>query len=289
MKPAYSLVALVLLTPGNASAGPDARRAAAEEFGAAREAFARHDYREAAVHFDEADRLAPEPRARFDAAVAWDRAGDAPRAADRYASALPLLAGRDRETAVARLEVLERRIGVLRVEGRPDLRVDVGGSADLALPASLHLAAGAHDVRIHGPAFDRTRSIDIRPGQTFTLHLDEAPSAPPPAAPAIGPAPPPAPTTQAEPRRSIAAPIAMSGVAAGFAVAGVVFDVLGLRARDALVASARTDADARDRAVTYRAVAFGAFGVAAVSAAVAMWLYLRAPAAQRNSHTSSVP
>src|SRR5688572_1532019 len=96
----------------------DQKTLARERFAEASAAHARGDFREAARLFEEAHRLAPAAGAKFNAGIAWDQAGDLPRAADDYEIALEM-GGLDRQDAAqasSRLSALKQQLAVLRVE-----------------------------------------------------------------------------------------------------------------------------------------------------------------------------
>src|SRR5687767_1017650 len=111
---AWSLV----LTAASALA-EDQKTLARERFAEASAAHARGDFREAARLFEEAHRLAPAAGAKFNAGIAWDQAGDLPRAADDYEIALEMggLDQQDAAQASSRLSALKQQLGALSIEG----------------------------------------------------------------------------------------------------------------------------------------------------------------------------
>src|SRR5258706_4981671 len=84
----------------------------------ARSAFERKDYPAAAEAFEEAYSVKPHPATKYNAALAWDKAQQAARAADAYEAALNtegLDAGRA-DAARSRLAALKPQLAYLFVE-----------------------------------------------------------------------------------------------------------------------------------------------------------------------------
>jgi hypothetical protein len=258
---------------------------AAAIFDEAKEAFDRKDYTEAAQKFDEANRRAPRGQTAFNAALSWESAGEPARAADDYALALEdaSLPHSASTHARARLTALERVVMTLRLESSSPARATIAHHKARALPATLHLRAGAQDLVVR---FEDGRSleqqIEARAGEQVTLRVA------PPAAPSQKPlaTPPPSPPPRDVPdddgwpaQRTIAL---VSGGAAVIALgAGFVLGAKGVDARDEFNASQQTDADARSRAVSLRTWANVSFTAAAVFAVSGVVLWLTAPRSSR--------
>ena len=79
------VVTLVLLAPAAAAESPatNSTELAQQRFREATEAYNEGRYSAAASLFDAADRLAPHPSTRYNAATAWEQAGEAARARSR--------------------------------------------------------------------------------------------------------------------------------------------------------------------------------------------------------------
>ena len=251
----------------------------------AREAFERKDFEAAALTFEEAYRLKPHPATKYNAAFAWERAGELARAADAFEQALDS-AGLDDSRASAsreRLAALKRQLGYVFVS-RP-----IGATASLLhaekvpIPAKIHVPPGKHDVVVHlRDGSTETKSVTVRAGESVDVGVEQS---------ALGPAPGPGPAEDSAPSTPPESPAADAGesscgqctwgwVAIGGAVVaagvGTYFGLRTLSARDDFEDSKRTDPDAHDRAVTSRTLTNVAFGVAAVSGAAGVVLLLTA-------------
>lgn len=270
--------ALLAVALPAASQPSDTERAAAE-YDAGTRAFEGGDFAEAARAFERANAIAPHPRTRYNAALSWDRAGDAPRAADAYAAAVEG-AGLDAERVAAartRLRELATKIGALDVRRPPGGRVSVAHARDLPIPARIHVAPGAHRVELVSKDGRREeREVDVQAGERVVLEIaiSKAPLAAPPAAP-----PPAAPRSQPEPQAEPTgnASKTWGWVALGGAVAlgaGAVW--LGFETSNAIDefdASGDRDAEARDRAVRYRALTWTAAGASLACATLGIVLF----------------
>ncbi len=142
--------------PGPAGAEPatGAKNQAAELFRAAEEAFRRHDYADAAAHFEQANAIAPHPAALFNAATAWDKAGDPVRAANlcaRYLRDAPDDDSR-RTRARALLADLTPRVGRVQPssDGGVDLAIDGAPFAGdvLYVNPGDHVASASFEGRV---------------------------------------------------------------------------------------------------------------------------------------------
>ena len=262
----------VALVSGRASADEDPDTAASF-FSAGMAAYARHDNRAAAIAFEEAYRRAPRGGAAFNAARAWEAAGEPARAADDYAQALtrndlgPDLAVRARDR-VTQLEGSLARVDVTA----PSAAVLALVHANVALPASVHVATGTHTLVVTFEDGRRvTRTVKLRAGEATPIDI-QPPSedAQPRAAPSTD--------APAAPGRPLSAPSSIMptigwialGAGAALGVGAVVLGVSAVSARDDWNASQLTDRGMHDRAVTFRtltniawtgAAAFGVTGV----------------------------
>jgi hypothetical protein len=193
---ALAILAAAAATSAPAAAAPavsdDARREAGQKFEYGKRAFDAGDFTRAAAAFEAAYKLSPHEDSLWNAARAWHRAGELPRAANLYARYLreaPPNAA-DRAGATSALASLGARLGRIEVHvdaGVEDARVDdtpIDGPFVYVLPGA-HVLRG---VGAHGPLEART---SVAAGAAVSVVLAEAeppPAAPPPAPPA---APPP--------------------------------------------------------------------------------------------------
>jgi hypothetical protein len=272
-------VLLVLLGLPSAALAQDGSTTerAAREYDAGTQAFERREFRLAARAFESADTIAPHARTRYNAALSWDRAGDLPRAADAYSAALDG-EGLDQDrvrAARTRLEDLFRKLGALDVRRPVGGKVSVAHVQNAAIPARIHVAPGIHRLSIERADGTREqREIEVRASERVVLEIaiTTAPLAPVlPSAPRSRPAP--APAAEREPSSSRAS---WGYVALGGAVvlaAGAVF--LGVQTFDAIDDFDRSgdrDADARARAVRYRALGWTAAGASVACATLGVVL-----------------
>jgi len=261
----------------------------------ARSAFEKKDYAGAAAAFEEAYRVKPHPATKYNAALAWEKANEAARAADAFEGALNtegLDAGRAK-AARARLAVLKPTLAYVLVEKPIGATVSVAHVADAPVPAHFHLAPGAHKVAVKrrdGSVAEQT--LALKAGSTTSVEVeasgepkDEAAELKP-----VGDAPAPvaAPARDA-PKRE--APGCSSctwgwvalGVGVAAAGAGTYFGIRTLSSKGEFDDSGKTDADARDRAVQSRMLANISFGVAAVAGGVGLYLVLTGTKSNRET------
>jgi hypothetical protein len=153
--------------------------AAARLFRSASAAFARHDYREAAIDFEEAYRQAPHPATLFNAALAWEAASEPARAADAFAGALAEQGLDAEQTAQGRkkLDALEQQLGVIDVAGPAGAVVTLEHVRKGRMPASIHVAPGDHELLIEAPGGARKQTaVHVAAGERQRVRLDsEAP------------------------------------------------------------------------------------------------------------------
>jgi tetratricopeptide (TPR) repeat protein len=137
---------LVVSMVGTAALGQEKDiDAATSLFKAGKDAFARKEYPTAAQAFEEANRYSPRGEARFNAAIAWELAGQNARAADLFESVRAEFVGQERADVVLRLTRIETKVATLSVQGRGAL---VRGSGRAPLPATIHLEPGRQKVRV---------------------------------------------------------------------------------------------------------------------------------------------
>jgi tetratricopeptide (TPR) repeat protein len=178
------------------------RAEAAENFDRGAKAFARGDFRRAAEAFEAAYRLGPRPDVLWNAAQAWQRAGEAARAATLYARYLREAppAAPDRGAATAQLAALSPRLARVEVHGDnlEQLAVDDVPSQETI----VYVSRGAHVVSavVGGRPVRKTQAVEA--GDVVSVVLEtpavvEIIPAPPSSLPAarvsLSPEPPPRP------------------------------------------------------------------------------------------------
>jgi hypothetical protein len=241
-------------------------------FRAAAAAFDRQDYGAAAAGFDAAYQVAPHPVTRFNAAKAWDLAGDRARAANGWAEVADAaeLDPPSRATARQRLVELDRALGRLRIAGPGSARARVSGFASGALPWEVRLEPGRHTVEIEQAGQRHERSVEIVAGEQVSLETSAMTPAPPEPVPDAERPGPVAAESGAPPTLWVGVG---SFVLAGAGIAvGAGLGAAALSSRDDYEASSRFDLDARDRAARERDASTGVFIAAGVCAAVGLVL-----------------
>jgi hypothetical protein len=247
----------------------------------AREAFENKDFAGAAAAFEEAYAFRPHPSTKYNAAFAWEKAGDKPRAADAYEAALNAdgLDAKRSEAARSRLSVLKPQLAYIIVEKPIGGTVSVEHAKDVPIPARIHLDPGSHTVvvrRSNGTSVEQ--ALSLKAGSTTPVIVEDDSSAalekPEPEKPKEPEKkPPPAPADGGSCSSCTWGWVAIGGavVAAG---AGAYFGLKTLSANDEFEDSNRTDQDAHDRAVSSRTLSNVMFGVAAVAGGVGLYLVL---------------
>jgi hypothetical protein len=271
-------VAIGLLFASPAEAEPDAGAARLFQEGAA--AYARGDFRAAALSFEEAYRRAPRGATMYDAGVAWAQAKDWERAADDFETAISdaELDPKHAADARRRLEDAERRVGRIEITAPPGARVTVGPLHAVEPPAHAHLLPGNYPVEVRFASGETTtRTVAVAAGEKTSSAFEPTLSSVPSAMPAPAPPPPPPVLVQAAPPGR--APmsyeklgwVAVGGTALGAGIA-TIFGIEALHARDQFFDSHETNASYHDRAATLRTETNIAWGVTAVLAVVGVTL-----------------
>lgn len=249
----------------------------------ARAAFENKEYEVAARTFEQAYRIKPHPATQYNAALAWEKAGELARAADAFESALDS-EGLDEGRASAsrdRLAALKRQLGYLFVAKPIGATVSVAHAEKVSIPAKIHVSPGDYEITVQrSDGTTETKNVSARAGEVIRVDVEGS---------GLGPGPEPA---TAEPETAPTDPgptdepsgscsqctwgwVAIGGAAVAAGV-GTYFGLRTLSARDEFEDSDREDSDAHDRAVTSRTVSNVAFGVAIVSGAVGVVLLLTA-------------
>jgi len=260
-------------TPARAE---DAQAAAARLFRAGSDAYARHDFTEAARDFESAYRTIPRGAAVYNAGLAWEGAGDIAHAADDYATAIGSgdATPEQRSDAASRLKALEARLARLIVTGPADARVTLDDGSDASLPLTTHLQPGHHTVVVaYASGAQQTRTLEASAGEEDVLRLSTPSAAQPVETKTLRHA-----STSAEPsstsdgattRRTLAW-VALGGVVVASGVAIALYET-GLSALGRFDNSQDTDAGARNQALGDRTgseIAWGLAGALAVTGVV---------------------
>lgn len=260
--------------------GRDARAdvaTATETFRTAMAAFARKDYRAAALAFELSNKLVPAGAATYNAGLAWAAAGEKARAADDFAEALARpaaeLSDAERADAKKQLDALELGLGRARVDV-PGAVVSVSHAERRPSPTVVHLPPGEHEISLEVVGKEPIRrKVTITAGAEVRVDAGDAP-------------PPPRERQPGEPDGRFAfgaqhaAGLALGGAALVGGAIAIGAGVGALDARDAFFASGLTDVGAHDRADALRAVANVAWAAAGVCLVTGVVLFATAPRAR---------
>jgi hypothetical protein len=277
-------MALALLAAPAAAVDPqptNSTELARQRFQEATEAYRDGRYSAAASLFDAADRLTPHPSTRYNAATAWEQAGEAARAATGYEAALAAatLDEPRRKVAEERLASLKQGLGRILVQRPLGAFVTVDHVQHVPVPATFYLLPGAYELEVDYQGKTNQSPLTVVAGRDHDIKLDYPDSEPPITAPpgALEPVrlPPVPPADSGISQKTLG----WIGVGAGVALGGAAI-VLGLRAlsaRDSFAASGNTDAAARDRASDLRLATNVIWGGATVAGVTGLVLVLTAP------------
>ena len=200
---------------GGSGATTEDRKQAAKEFADGDRAFKNGDFKAAAEAYERAYRALPHYSALWNAARAWYRASDYPRAANLYSKYLdeaPANA-RDRNNAIKALKELSEKLAHLQIHATDVQDVKVDGDAVSA--TDVYVTPGAHVVEGHTSDGKSVRQAqNVEAGSTVSVALMPA------AATATTTAPPPPPPT-AEPDKKKSHGLSPIVVVFGGAVTGV--------------------------------------------------------------------
>ena len=266
--------ALAIALAASLVQGAEPSTQAAREFDRGAAAAARGDFLDAAAAFMHAYELEPHAAALYNAALAWQMAGDRPRAADAFDRALQAggLAAGQAKDARTRLDALERTLAVLDITALAGTDVSVAHARRSPTPVRVHVEPGdyAMHVRFSDGRTD-LRQIKARAG-VVPLRLEP----PEPAAPSAS-ALAPRPDASGRPASSTARTLGWAVLGTGVALGGVTawLGVQALGERDTYYDSGRTDRDAYDRAGSYRTWTNVALAGAVVLSATGLVLLFR--------------
>ena len=221
------LLALLLAGRAAAEPTPETRKAAARHFAEAERAYAAEDWTQAANAFEAAYKAAPHPDPLWNAARAWQRAGENARAANLYARYLREAPGNahDRSNATKALGQLAQKLGRIEIHaaaGIEDVKVDakpVDGESVFVVPGT-HVVSGREGAR------SVEQTVNVAAGSVISVALAEA--SPPSSTPAaVTPPPAPAPTTaQPSPVGDAPPPKTARGITPMFVHVGVALTVV---------------------------------------------------------------
>jgi hypothetical protein len=259
----------------------NSKQLARQRFQEATEAYQDGRYSAAASLFEAADRLRPHASVRFNAAAAWEQAGEDARAATAYSAVLELdsLDASRRQTALERLSGLAQKLGRLQIREPLGALVTVDHIQRAPVPLTFYLRPGDYDVAADYRGTRASTSVSIKAGEQRELQLDlplpepAAPVAPPVAVPPAPPAPRPVDTGAGQKTWgwvSVGASVALSGAA-------IFLGVRALAARDRYEASSNTNADARNEASNLRLATNLLWGGATIAGSTGLVLLLTAP------------
>jgi hypothetical protein len=275
--------ALALLAAPAAAVDPQptSTELARQRFREATEAYRDGRYSAAASLFEAADRLTPHPSTRYNAATAWEEAGEQARAATGYEAALavPTFDAAQRKVAEERLAALKRGLGRILVQRPLGAFVTVDHVQRAPVPATFYLLPGTYELGVDYQGKTSQNPLVVVAGRDHDIKLDF-----PDMQPALG-----APKAALEPVNVPPIQRADAGISqetwgwisvgAGVALGGAAI-VLGLRAlsaRDDFVESGNTDADAHDAASDLRLATNVLWGGSAAAGITGLVLVLTAP------------
>lgn len=264
---------------------------ARQRFQEATQAYQEGRYAAAASLFEAADRLVPHSDSlskkfaastRYNAAAAWDQAGEEARAATGYESAISLetLDPGRLEQAEERLTDLRRSLGRVHVRQPLGAFITVDHLQRAPVPTDFYLRPGTYDIAVEYKGTDSATNAVVVAGreQDVTLELPAStlpPALPPPEPPVVPPELPPPPADTGATQKTLG----WIGVGAGVALSGaaIVFGLKALSARDEFDKSNHTNADARGEAADLRLASNVLWGGATLAGATGLVLLLTAP------------
>jgi hypothetical protein len=240
---------------GAEEARADGRDEATASFRRGAEAYARRDYRAAAIAFEAAQRALPNASTAYNAGLAWERVpGEELKAAQSFDVALAAgLDGAQGADARRRLEQIDQRLGRLEVLAPSEARIAIDGEAAALAPDRRRVVVGEHEVvATFNDGHSDKKTVTAARG-VVTRVIFEAPATAPPSA--AVPAPVAVASDVAAPKEaSTVRMLGWAGLAGGVVLGGAAtyLVVTGMSARDDFDASGRHDADLRVTAITNR-------------------------------------
>jgi hypothetical protein len=282
------LVCVLFLTgssrPARAADSPpaNATELARQRFREATEAYREGRYAAAASLFEAADRLLPHATTRYNAATAWEQAGEDPRAATGYEAALALdsFDPNRRKSARERLTGLRQRLGRIHIQEPLGAVVTVDHVQREPVPLTFYLRPGSYQIAAEYRGAEATTNVQISAGDerelTLDLPISSTPVEPVDSSPVVlPPTPPPRPVDDWASQKTWGWVTMGAGVA--FSGAAIFLGVRALAARDRFVASGNTNADARQDASDLRLATNLLWGGATLAGSAGLVLLLTAP------------
>jgi tetratricopeptide (TPR) repeat protein len=260
----------------------NATELARQRFQEAAEAYQEGRYSAAASLFEAADRLVPHASTRYNAATAWEQAGEDARAATGYEAALALdtLDASRREAAQHQLAGLKQKLARIHIQEPLGALITVDHVQGAPVPVTFYLRPGSYQITVEYRDTNSTTDVRVAAGQDREIALTLPPQAlPPPPAPPAGanPTPPerlPVPSEGISQKTwgwvGIGASVALSGAA-------IVLGVRALSTRDRYRDSGYRDAGLHDQASDLRLATNLLWGGATLAGATGLVLLLTAP------------
>lgn len=286
---AWALCALVMVivSPAHAqeSAQPstNAKELARQRFREATEAYNDGRFAAAASLFEAADRLSPHAATRYNAATAWDQAGEATRAATGYEAALAQgTLDTSRETiARDRLATLKGTLAHVRILQPLGALVTVDHVQRTPVPTSFFLRPGSYDITTEYRGTRTSTAARVVAGKDHILKLNvpftESVTPPPATSPPVTPpsVPPDVPPSDASLQRTWGWIAVGAGVV--FSGAAIYMGTRTLAARDEYRDSGFTSRNARDTASSRRLATNVLWGGALLSGGAGAVLLFTSP------------
>jgi hypothetical protein len=165
--------------PAPAQLSPEKKKAAAAAFNRGEEAYASGSFSDAGIAFEEAYGHVPHPSALWNAARAWNRAGDLARAANLFAKYLNEAPpdAPDRKSAVTSLEQLTGKLGKLNIYAPGFTVIEIDGQ--VIEGSSVFVTPGTHIIRGRSQSGVLERVQGVEAGGIASVALVQE-SAPPP-------------------------------------------------------------------------------------------------------------
>lgn len=278
------LIQAAAVRPAGAADSPhpaNSTELAKQRFREATEAYQEGRYSAAASLFEAADRLMPHASVRYNAATAWEQAGEDARAATGYEAVLGMdsLDPARRKTAQERLTGLKERLGRLHIREPLGALVTVDHVQREPVPLTFYLRPGSYEIQAEYRGTETRTSTQISAGEDREIQLD-LPAEVEPAQPVeppqiVLPPNPPPPVDNWSNQKTWG----WIGIGAGVALSGaaIFLGVKALSAKDRYAESKYTDKGARQDAADLRLATNLLWGGAALAGSTGLVLLLTAP------------
>jgi hypothetical protein len=256
----------LVVTNGMADDAAQKRAGAAFKRGSA--AYARRDFAEAAAAFEEANEILAAGASLYNAALAWQSAGDIVKAANDFSAALALgtLEPWQRDEATKRLAALARELGIVTARGPAGSSVWIDDARPTPDSTRRYVLPGDHVARAKlGDGSEVSRAVTVAAGGAAEITLE----APAREAPPV----PPVPDRPAADHTLRNVSLAIGGTGVVTVGVGIVLGAVALKGRDDFVAKGRMDASLRDQVVTMQAAANVTLVVAGVLGVTSLVLF----------------